>query len=98
MTIKFDTSIEVPEELQNGDVFINENFPFLDIQVRPGYYSNLNQLGMNWTLVDFSPDQLTIQLNFENPLVVSSLQDDSDSIEVTIMGYPWQIDRKLNNM
>ena len=77
MTIKFSTSMEVPEfpeELQNGTVYINETlFPALDIQVKPGAYSDRSLLGMNWTFIDYTKDLLLIQLNFDNPLSVSSL-------------------------
>jgi len=77
MTIKFSTLMiipEFPEELQNGTIFMNETiFPALDIRVKPGSYSDKKLLGMSWTFVDYTAGQLLIQLNFENPLVVSSL-------------------------
>jgi hypothetical protein len=97
MTIKFNTPMDVPDfpqDLWNATVFINETvFPALDIRVKPGAYSNTMLLGMNWTFVEYTAGQLDFQLNFENPLVVSSLQDDKDYIDVTIFGYPWFMDR-----
>jgi len=60
-------------QLQNSTVFVNKiQYPALDIKVTPGAYSDPILLKMNTSFVSFSPNQIKIQLDFENPLVVSS--------------------------
>ena len=84
-------------QLQNGTVFVNgTEFPALDVKVRPGAYSEPTLLKMNSTFISFSPSMMKIQLDFENPLVVSSSIYSKDSIEVTIYGNSWFMDVQGN--
>ena len=75
MSIKFSQKMNVPDHpefIQNETVRINgTDFPILQISVVPGKYSNLKELGFNWTFVSFTPMELLIQLEFENVAFVS---------------------------
>jgi len=74
-------------QLQNDTVYINDTqYPALDIKVTPGAYSDPILLKMNASFVSFSQSNMKIQLDFENPLVVSSSIYSKDFIDVTIYG------------
>jgi hypothetical protein len=87
------------QQLQNSTVFIkNTQYPALDIRVSPGAYSDPILLKMNSSFVSFSPNQMKIQLDFENPLVISSSIYSRDFIDVTIYGNSWFMDMQGNFM
>jgi len=52
----------------------------------PGYYSDTKTLGYNYTITNYEPNMITLQVNFDNPLLVSSL-DDPDKIQINFNGY-----------
>jgi hypothetical protein len=66
--------------------------------VSPGAYSDVYLLEMNFSFVSFSPNQMKIQLDFENPLVVSSSIYSRDFIDMTIYGNSWFMDMQGNFM
>lgn len=87
------------QQLQNSTVFIKDTqYPALDIRVSPGAYSDPILLKMNSSFVSFSPNQMKIQLDFENPLVVSSSTYSKDFIDMTIYGNSWFMDTQGNFM
>jgi hypothetical protein len=60
-------------QIGNSTVIINGTyFPMLELVVIPGILSDMSLLKFNWTLNNFAPGMFQLQLNFENPLEVSS--------------------------
>ena len=60
--------------------------PALEVIIIPGYYSDPKMLKFNYTITNYDPTQLNIQLNFENPLYVSSL-DDPDMLQINFNAF-----------
>jgi hypothetical protein len=79
---------EHPEYLMNETIVIDEKaYPVLELIVLPGKQSEKSMLKFNWTLVEYQPAQLLIQLDFENQNYVSSHSSDRDQIQITIYGF-----------
>ncbi len=76
LSISFDQLMKVPDhawQIGNTTVLINGTyFPMLELTIIPGAYSDITQLKFNWTYQNFAPTLMQLQLNFENPLKVSS--------------------------
>jgi len=63
-----------------------KRYPILDLEVVPGKYTDPLLTKFNWTFVDFKPNELLIQLNFEHLNYISSKNTHPDSMKVTIYG------------
>lgn len=90
MQIHFDTTMKPPKNLsdiKNSTMLINETiWPAIDLYIVPGKYSDPKMLNFTWEPVSFSPGQLSVQLTFENPNFVSSLQN-LDKIGITVYAF-----------
>jgi hypothetical protein len=84
MTVKFDRRMKIPdhpEYIQNETITLNETtYPILKLKTIPGKYSDIAQLGFNWTFVKFTPLEMLIQLDFEHLKYVSSKSSNPDQI------------------
>ena len=68
MTIKFNTTMKIPDnpsEIQSGVVNINgSSFRVVEISVIPSKSSNISNLDFVWNFVEFTSENLKIQLKF----------------------------------
>jgi len=60
--------------------------PALELIVKPGFYSSPENLTYSYNITGFTSRLLTLQINFDNPLLVSSF-DDPDYLRVKFNGY-----------
>jgi hypothetical protein len=64
MHVKFDRKMKVPdhpEYIQNGTITINQTtHRILEFEVIPGKYSDIEQLGFNWTFITINPVEMLI--------------------------------------
>ena len=64
LTIKFAKRMKVPDDpalLQNGIISVNETeYPFLNLELVPGKFTDLQKSKFNWTIIKFEPFQLMI--------------------------------------
>ena len=70
----------------------------IKVEVKPGKYSELQQLKFNWSFRNFTTTELLIQLDFENRNLVSFNKNDPDSIKLTIYGFQLFADTNGNFM
>ena len=76
-----------PALIQNGLISVNETeYPILSFDLVPGKFTDPLKAKFNWTFVDFQPEQLQIQLDFEHLSYISSTIGHPDSIKLTIYG------------
>ena len=76
-----------PALIQNGMISVNETeYPILSFDLVPGKFTDPLKAKFNWTFVDFQPEQLQIQLDFEHLGYISSTNGHPDSIKLTIYG------------
>ncbi len=65
--------LEHPEIISNDTIFINGTiFPVLAIAVVPVKLTGTNPTNIDWTYVNFTPEELLIQLDFEHLNNISS--------------------------
>jgi hypothetical protein len=56
---------EHPTDIGNATVLINgTNWPFLELTIIPGAYSDISRLDFNWTFVSFAPGFMQLKLDF----------------------------------
>ena len=67
----------------------------LDLKVIGGKLSDPSQLFFTWRLQRFSPQQLVLDLDFENPEYVS-IKEIKDQLKITIYGFYLFADIKGN--
>ena len=78
---------EHPELIKNETILLNgTSYPVVDLVVVPGKFTDQNMTRFNWTFVNFTEQELLIQLDFEHLNYISSRLSDPDSIQVTIYG------------
>jgi len=66
--------------------------------VIPGKFTELSKTKFNWTFVNFTSKELTIQLNFEHTQHISSINGHPDMLKVTIYGVQYFKDTLDNFM
>lgn len=75
------------DQIQSVKVIINgKELPALEVAILPGFYSTPENLTFTYNITSYTPKLLTIQLNFDDPSIVSSL-DDPDKVQVKFNGY-----------
>ena len=79
---------EHPELIKNETIQLNDTYyPIVDLVVVPGKFTDPLMTRFNWTFVNYTQQELLIQLNFEHLNYISSRRiSDPDSIQVTIYG------------
>ena len=78
---------EHPELIKNETIQLNDTYyPIVDLVVVPGKFTDPYMTRFNWTFVNYTQQELTIQLDFEHLNYISSRISDPDSIQVTIYG------------
>ena len=78
---------EHPTHMKNETITVNgTTYPILLFEVVPGKYTDTSMTKFNWTFVDFTPRELLVQIDFENPNYISSNKGDPDSIKLIIYG------------
>lgn len=86
-----------PSLIGNTTVPINgTEWPILELTIIPGVSSNRSLLKFNWTYISYTPTVLSLQLQFENPLLISSHALNPDSIQVLIHGFQFFTDTRVN--
>lgn len=76
-----------PSNIKNDTITLNGTiYPILTIELIPGKFTDPLMAKFNWTVVDFTSKQLTIQLIFENMSKISATNGYPDSIKLTIYG------------
>ena len=64
LSIKFAQRMKVPDNLallKNGIISVNETeYPFIDLELVPGKFTDLQKSKFNWTIINFEPFQLKI--------------------------------------
>jgi len=82
------TLIEEGEVLFNGQVL-----PILEIKMVPSEFQSIENLSFNWTVSNFTENELILQIIFLNPKHVS-IYSESDGLELTINGYHLFVDKE----
>ena len=67
--------------IQNTTVVDGKTFPIIELKIKPGYYSIISKLSFTYEIIDYTSRIIKIQINFENPILISSL-DDPDKLNV----------------
>ncbi len=65
MTVTFNEAITVPSN------YTTFNDTIMNVTIKPGADSDINNLVFNWTLEDFTSSQMTLQVTFLYPLLIS---------------------------
>jgi hypothetical protein len=90
LKIQFKQPMKVPDHrdfIQNDTITLNGTvYPIIAFEVVPGKYTDPLMTKFNWTYVDFTPQELSIQLNFEHLNYISATNGYPDIIKVTIYG------------
>jgi len=72
MRISFTNKMKVYPNLtyiEHGTIKLNDTYyPIIDVKLLHGNLSDPDLLRYNWSLINFTTNELTIQLNFENHL------------------------------
>ena len=102
LKIQFKQQMKVPDKrdfIQNDTITLNGTvYPILAFEVVPGRYTDPLKTKFNWTYVDFTPQELVIQLNFEHLNYISATNGYPDMIKVTIYGIQYFADSLGNFM
>ena len=78
---------EHPELIKNESIVLNDTYyPIVDFVVVAGKLTDQHMTRFNWTFVNYTQQELLIQLDFEHLNYISSRISDPDSIQVTIYG------------
>ena len=81
--VKFLQTMKVPDDEQL--LRINETVKeIINIELVPGKFSDPEMMKFNWTLVNFTTNELLIQLDFEDLSYISSASGYPDSLNLTI--------------
>jgi hypothetical protein len=90
---------EHPEHIKNETILLNDTYyPIVDLAVVPGNFTDPHMTRFNWTFVNYTQQELLIQLDFEHLYYISSRILDPDSIQFTIYGFQFFQDTLGNLM
>ena len=56
----------------------------LQVSVISGYYTDRTKLGFNYTVLSFEKNKMTLQLDFENPLIISREPVDPEILKIVV--------------
>ena len=74
--IKFLQAMKIPEYpflLKSETIILNQTkYPILALEIIPGKLTDPQMTKFNWTFVDYTAEELLIQLNFEHMTYISS--------------------------
>jgi hypothetical protein len=75
-------SFSLPTIENNGTLYAP-----VHVAVKPGYYSDVEKLGLSYDVTDFYGDLMTIQVRFENPVHISATFEEPDLLTITFYGW-----------
>ena len=55
----------------------------LEVEVLPSYFTNKEELKCDWKVEEYTSQYMTIKLDFEQPLLVSSSSGEKDAIKIS---------------
>ena len=67
--------------IQNTTVVDGKTVPIIELEIKPGYYSSISNLSFTYEIIEYTSRIIKIQIKFENPILISSL-DDPDKLNV----------------
>jgi hypothetical protein len=102
VTITFSSALIIPKvnltEFPSLNVTVEgREVPVLELSIKPGLDSNEKYLEFNWTMIEFNTTNLTLDLNFKYPKMVS-YHKLRDYLTAKINGNDYFADKRGNSI